>query len=167
VARVREAGGHRAPVARPVTPRIKSPQDFGAALLFLLIGAAGLWLGREYEMGTASRMGPGYMPRVLSGGLVVFGLVVGLRAVALRGPAIEPVVWRPNLLILGAIVGFLLLIESAGLAIATFVVTVLSARAAADSRACETIALAIFLALFCVVIFIYALRQSMHAFGPG
>jgi hypothetical protein len=136
-------------------------------VLFLLIGAAGLWLGRDYEMGTAARMGPGYMPRVLSGGLVVFGLVVGLRAVALRGPAIEPVVWRPNVLILGAILSFVFLIESAGLAIATFVVTVLSARAAADSRVRETIVLGIFLATFCVVVFIYALRQSMHVFGPG
>jgi hypothetical protein len=92
---------------------------------------------------------------------------VGLRAVALRGPAIEPVVWRPNVLILGAILSFVFLIESAGLAIATFVVTVLSARAAADSRVRETIVLGIFLATFCVVVFIYALRQSMHVFGPG
>jgi putative tricarboxylic transport membrane protein len=136
-------------------------------VLFLLIGAAGLWLGRDYEMGTASSMGPGYLPRVLSGGLVVFGLMVGLRAVTLRGPAIEPVVWRTNVLILGAIVSFVFLIESAGLAIATFAVAVLSARAAADSKLTETIALGIFLAIFCVVVFIYALRQSMHVFGPG
>jgi hypothetical protein len=136
-------------------------------VLFLLIGAAGLWLGRDYEMGTAARMGPGYMPRVLSGGLVVFGLVVGLRAVALRGPAIEPVLWRTNVLVLGAILSFVFLIESAGLAIATFVVTVLSARAAADSKLTETIALGLFLAVFCVLVFIYALRQSMHVFGPS
>jgi hypothetical protein len=148
-------------------PRIKSPQDFGAAVLFLLIGAAGLWLGRDYEMGIASRMGPGYLPMVLSGGLVVFGLVVGLRALTLRGPAIEPVVWRPNVLVLGAILSFVFLVESAGLAIATFVVAVLSARASADSRLKETIALGVFLAIFCVLVFIYALRQSMHVFGPG
>jgi Tripartite tricarboxylate transporter TctB family len=107
------------------------------------------------------------MPMVLSGGLVVFGVVVGLRAVALRGPAIEPVVWRPNVLVLGAILSFVFLIESAGLAIATFVVAVLSARASADSRPKEMIALGIFLAIFCVLVFIYALRQSMHVFGPG
>ena len=148
-------------------PRIRSPRDFGAAVLFLLTGAAGLWLGREYEIGTASRMGPGYLPMVLSGGLVVFGLVVGLRALARRGPAIEPVVWRPNVLVLGAILSFVFLIESAGLAIATFVVAVLSARASADSRLKEMIALGIFLAIFCVLFFIYALRQSMHVFGPG
>jgi putative tricarboxylic transport membrane protein len=118
-------------------------------------------------MGTASSMGPGYLPRVLSGGLVVFGLMIGLRAVTLRGPAIEPVVWRTNVLILGAIVSFVFLIESAGLAVATFAVAVLSARAAADSKLTETIALGIFLAIFCVVVFIYALRQSMHVFGSG
>ena len=136
-------------------------------MLFLLIGAAGLWLGRGYEMGTASRMGPGYLPMVLSGGLVVFGMVVGLRAVTLRGPAIEPVVWRTNVLVLGAILSFVFLIESAGLAVATFVVAVLSARASADSKWIETIGLGIFLAIFCVLVFVYALRQSMHVFGPG
>jgi hypothetical protein len=148
-------------------PRIKSPQDLGAAVMFLLIGAAGWWLGRGYEMGTASRMGPGYLPMVLSGGLVVFGIVVGLRAVTLRGPGIEPVVWRTNALILGAILSFVFLIESAGLAVATFVVAVLSARASADSRWGETVGLGIFLAVFCVLVFVYALRQSMHVFGPG
>jgi hypothetical protein len=148
-------------------PRIKSPRDLGAAVLFLLIGAAGLWLGRDYEVGTASRMGPGYLPMVLSGGLVVFGLVVGLRALTLRGAAIEPMVWRTNVLVLASILGFLLLIESAGLAIATFVVAVLSARASADSRWREMVALGIILAVFCVLVFIYGLRQSMHVFGPS
>src|SRR5262245_52763176 len=148
-------------------PRLTSPQDGGTAALLVLVGAAGLWFGREYEVGTASRMGPGYMPMLLSWGLIGFGLSVGLRAVTRQGPAIEPVVWRTNLLVLGAILGFVLLIESAGLAAATFAVTALSALASAESRWKETIALGVFLAALCVLLFVYALRQPMAVFGPG
>ena len=147
--------------------RVKSPQDFGAAVMFLLLGLAGLAFGREYEVGSASRMGPGYLPMLLSWGLIVFGVVVGLRAVTLQGPAIEPIVWRTNVLVLGAIVGFAFLIESAGLAISIFVVTVLTALASAESNWKESIALGVFLAISCVLVFIYALRQSMTVFGPG
>ena len=96
--------------------RIKSPQDLGASVMLLLFGVAGLWFGREYSAGTSSHMGSGYMPRALSWGLIVFGIIVGLRSVRLRGPAIEPIVWRANVLILGAIICFALLIRSAGLA---------------------------------------------------
>src|SRR5262249_62006031 len=66
--------------------RIKSPQDFGAAIILIVIGLAGLWFGREYELGTISQMGPGYMPRLLSIGLLLFGGVIGARALTVAGP---------------------------------------------------------------------------------
>ncbi len=147
--------------------RIKSYQDFGAAVMLILFGLGGVWFGREYAVGTASKMGPGYMPAVLSWGLIVFGAVVGLRSVTLRGPAIEPVKLRSNILVLGGILSFAFLIESAGLAVAIFVVTVLSALASSESKWKETIALGLFLAIFCVLVFVYGLRQSMPVFGSG
>ena len=69
--------------------RIKSPQDVGAAIILIVIGLAGLWFGRDYDIGSVSRMGPGYMPVLLSIGLLVFGAVIGLRAVTVDGPPIE------------------------------------------------------------------------------
>src|SRR3989304_5902605 len=86
-----------------------------------------------------------------AGGLILFGLVIGLRAVRLRsagatGPRIERIVLRTNLLILAAIVSFAFLIRSTGLAATTFVVALLSALASTESRWRETIALAVFLA---------------------
>jgi uncharacterized membrane protein YqjE len=145
--------------------RIKSPQDLGAAVMLLFFGVAGLWFGREYSAGTSSHMGPGYMPRALSWGLIIFGIIVGLRSVRLRGPAIEPIVWRANILILVAIICFALLIRSTGLAAATFVVTVLSAFASKEFRWKETIVLGVLLAILCVLVFVYALRQSIPVFG--
>jgi hypothetical protein len=145
--------------------RIKSQQDFGAAVMLIFFGLAGLWFGREYSVGKASQMGPGYMPMALSWALIIFGAVVGVRAVALRGPAIEPVRLRSNVLVLGGILGFAFLIQSAGLAATIFVVTVLSALASTESRWKETIVLGLFLAVFCVLVFVYGLRQSVPVFG--
>ena len=68
-----------------MTLRIKSPQDVGAAIILIAIGLAGLWFGRDYDIGSVSRMGPGYMPALLSIGLLVFGAVIGLRAITVDG----------------------------------------------------------------------------------
>ena len=40
-------------------------KDVLAGLLFMGIAAFGLWVSRGYPVGTASRMGTGYMPRLL------------------------------------------------------------------------------------------------------
>lgn len=149
---------------------VKSAHDLGAAILLLFFGLAGLWFGREYAMGTASRMGPGYTPMLLSIGLLIFGLVVGLRSVTFRragttGPGIDKIGWRTSLLIIAAIISFAVLIRSAGLFPATFATTLLTALASRESRWKETIGLAFFLSVLCSLIFVYALRQSMPVFG--
>jgi len=147
--------------------RIKSPQDVGAAATFILIGVAGLWFGREYDLGTASQMGPGYMPMLLSVGLILFGAIVGLRAVTVQGPAFERIRWRSMLLILLSILVFAILIETAGLLAATFAVVVLSACASGEASWKETIGLAVLLAAFCVVVFVYALKQPIPVLWGG
>jgi len=145
--------------------RIKNQQDLGAALLFAVLGIGGLWFGREYDVGSAREMGPGYFPTLLSWGLIGFAIIVAVGALSVRGPRIQPFVWRAVVLVLGAIVAFALLIESAGLAVTIFAVTVLSALASRDSRWKETGALGVLLALFCVLVFIYGLHQTMTVFG--
>jgi hypothetical protein len=68
--------------------RVKSPQDFGAAILFLLIGLAGIYFGRDLTFGTTSRMGPGFFPTILSCIIAVMGIIVGLKSLAIDGPPI-------------------------------------------------------------------------------
>jgi hypothetical protein len=147
--------------------RIKSPQDFGAAIILIVIGLAGLWFGRDYEMGTVSQMGPGYMPFLLSVGLIIFGGVISLRAVSVDGPPIERGLWYPGILILICVVLFALLIDTAGLAPTIFVVTVLCAFASPEVKWKEAVALGVGLAIFCVLVFVYGLRQPIPVFGSG
>src|SRR4051794_15316646 len=64
--------------------------------------------GRDLEMGTSFRMGPGYFPTILSIVMIGLGAVITLQA--LRGPLQEnsfgQVPWRGLALIIGAPLGF-------------------------------------------------------------
>ena len=60
--------------------KIKNGKDFWAGMMYLGFGLYFAIYARNYNMGTALRMGPGYFPIVLSWMLVLFGGVVIARA---------------------------------------------------------------------------------------
>ena len=73
---------------RPETPgaavlQVLARTDVLAGLLFIGLALLGLWLSRDYPIGTALRMGTGYVPRLLCWILLGLGAVIlvqGLRA---------------------------------------------------------------------------------------
>src|SRR4051794_41911093 len=73
--------------------RLWALQDLWAGLLLAAFGIAALVFGADLAMGTARRMGPGYMPYGLAWLLVLCGAAVALRGVIAAGAAVEP--WRP------------------------------------------------------------------------
>jgi len=60
--------------------QIKNGKDFWSGLMFMGFGIAFFVLSRDYTMGSALRMGPGYFPTVLGGLLAVLGLLVFARS---------------------------------------------------------------------------------------
>jgi hypothetical protein len=143
--------------------RVKSPQDLGAGLVFMLIGLAGLYFGSELAFGTAARMGPGYFPTLLSILILAIGIVVGLRALTVEGPPVEPVQLRPIAFVVAAILIFGVLIEFVGLALTAVLLTLLAAFARRDVKLAETLLLGAGLAIFAVTVFVYLLGQPLPA----
>lgn len=143
--------------------QVKHPQDFWSGLLFMAAGAGALWIGTEYTFGTATRMGPGFLPRVLASILVLIGLFLAVRGAVVRGQPLQPSAIRPQIMIVVAIVVFAQMIERFGLAPTVFVVTIVAALATTEMRWKETIPLAIAASVLSVVLFIYLLGQSMQA----
>lgn len=141
-------------------------QDLGAGLLFAAFGAIGLWLARDYPVGTALRMEPGYVPRLLCWGLIGVGAIVGGRGIFVGSLAVARWHWRPLLFVLGALFAFRYLIESAGLLLATFVIVLISAFGSREVRVIDTILLAAGLAVASVAVFIFALGLPMTLW-PG
>src|SRR5262245_23581691 len=63
--------------------QVLARRDVLAGLMFVGVALFGLWLSRDYPIGTALRMGTGYVPRLLCWILLGLGVVVlvqGLRA---------------------------------------------------------------------------------------
>ena len=67
---------------------IKGSQDTLCGALFMLIGSAGLWFGRDYPMGTPIRLGTGVFPRILCWGLIFLGGIVLARGLLTHGASI-------------------------------------------------------------------------------
>lgn len=57
----------------------RNNRDFWAGLMFAGIGAAAMFIARNYPFGTTLRMGSGYFPRFLGGILILFGIYVMVR----------------------------------------------------------------------------------------
>jgi hypothetical protein len=143
--------------------RVKSPQDLGAGVVFVLIGAAGLVFGQDLAFGSAARMGPGYFPTLLSYLIIAIGLVLTVKSWTADGPPIERIQFRPLFAILVAILAFGALIDRIGLALSAAVLTIGAAYARRNVNRTETLLLAAGLALFAVGIFAYALKQPLPA----
>ena len=138
-------------------------QDIAAGVIFALSGVAGLWLGNEYEFGSAHNMGPGYLPTLLCWALIGLGAAIAINGVLADGEVIGAWRLRPLVFVLAAVGVFALLIESAGLVLAVVATTVLSVCAGERVRVVETILLAVILAASSVAIFIYGLSLPLSA----
>jgi hypothetical protein len=144
-----------------VVLRVKGPQDFGAGVILVAIGLAGIYFGWDLARGTAARMGPGYFPMLLSVFILGLGLAIGARGLTLDGPALEATRLRPILFIVGAILAFGYLIDYIGLALVAVILTLLAAYARPDAKLGENLLLGIGIALFSVAVFVYALGQAL------
>ena len=143
--------------------RVKSPQDFGAAGVFILIGLAGLYFGWELDAGSAARMGPGYFPFLLSCSILALGVIIGCRALAIVGPPVEAFHVRPLAFLIVAILCFGLIVNLIGLALTTAALTIIAAYARRQVNLFETLALAAGLGVFVVLVFVYGLSQPFPA----
>src|SRR5262249_8397610 len=119
--------------------------DVLAGLLFIAVAVLGLWISRDYPIGTALRMGTGYVPRLLCWLLLGLGAVVlvqGLReaqgARALSAGDVSAL--RPVVFVTASLVIFGLSIERLGLVLSILLLVGLGAVAVGGLRRVEALA---------------------------
>ncbi|HEY5798539.1 MAG TPA: tripartite tricarboxylate transporter TctB family protein [Bosea sp. (in: a-proteobacteria)] len=146
-------------MSAPVTRSRIDWRDLLLGLFLVGVAAGALFATRNLAVGHAADMGPGYMPRVVSLALLGFGLFFCTRGIWRAGAAlaIEPVLLRPLLAILGAVGVFALTAERLGLAIAAVVTVILASFATREGRLRETVPFALVLSGAAVLLFIKVL----------
>jgi len=141
-----------------LSSKVRNAKDLFAGLLFAVIGATAVVIGRGYPLGSASRMGPGYFPLLVGGLLIFIGVVVAARAFAARSEPIGRLDIKPVVLVIGAVAVFAAAIEQLGLALSILVVVALGYTANSERKLTELVILAIVLAVASVAIFVYGLQ---------
>ena len=145
---------------------IRNPRDFWAGAIYLALAIVVIWIGRNYQQGTAARMGPGYFPTALGAILAIFGVVSIGRSFIRPGEAISAFAWRPLALVLGSVVLFGLLLPTAGVIIALTCLIVVGALASRNTRLDVTsIAALVGIVAFCVIVFVKGLGVPMALLG--
>ena len=142
--------------------------DVIGGLIVMTIGTGFLMVGRDLDMGSSFRMGPGYFPTVLSVLMIPLGLAITM--LALRCPAGEggstPLPWRGLLLIIGGAVFFGFAVRGLGLAPVVLGVVLASAWASRYAALRSSLSLSAGLAVFCTFLFIQLLGLPLPLTGP-
>ena len=145
---------------------IRNPKDFWTGIIYLVFGGFAFWIARDYGMGTASRMGPGYFPTVLSSLLMLFGVIAIVRSFIVPGEPIGKFAWKAAVLVLLATLLFGFLIIRGGL-IAALLALVLVSASASDKFKFDwkaTLGLVLLVA-FCSLVFVKGLGVPMPLLG--
>jgi hypothetical protein len=137
--------------------KLDSKRDAISGLFFIIVGAGFLYASSHYQLGTASRMGPGYFPSLLSIVMIAIGCAItisGWRNASDSADDTLPLNLRGGAIIIGSVVLFAIILPRGGLLAAIFVLVVTSSVAAGRGFHWQTIVLAAALTVFSAVVFV-------------
>jgi hypothetical protein len=136
-------------------------KDFLSGLMFIAFGLGALYFGQNLAVGTPVRMGPGYVPRMLSLILLALGAVVCIVALVAGSERVERPKWKPITLVTVGIVCFALLFERAGLIPALIVLVMISSLAGEEFKLTEVIGNIVVLSILCTLVFKVGLGMNI------
>jgi hypothetical protein len=160
-----------APPTRRPALAVLTRRNVLAGLMFMALAVFALWVSRDYPVGTALRMGTGYVPRLLSWILLGLGLLIALTDIWSRadeeidGESLP--VLRPLFFVTLSIVVFGLTIERFGLVIAIMLLVMIGSLAGQGRRWVEAMIAGLAMAVASVAIFIWGLGLSIPIWPPG
>ncbi len=143
---------------------LRNTQDLVCGLFFMAIGALGMWVGRDYPMGSPVRLGTGVFPRILCWGMLITGFAILLKGLFTSGESMGKVAWRPVILISVAATAFALLIDRAGLVVAMLGMIIPAGFAGHEFYPKEFTIFSAILIVIGVALFIFGLGMPIKTF---
>ena len=140
--------------------KIRNQRDFGAGVMYMVIGLFFSIVATNYSMGTAAKMGPGYFPFYLGILMFLLGLLVAVKAFSAKAAieAIPKFNWKIIAQITGAVVLYGLLLPRLGFLIAVVVLVFVAASASREFTWKGTALNAAFLVTFTYSVFVVGLK---------
>jgi putative tricarboxylic transport membrane protein len=151
---------------------IRNPRDFWGGLALIALAILALWASRDLPGQRGFAFGPGTAPRLFAGVLAVLGAAVAFVGLVTDGPPIEKYKIRGPSFVIVSILAFALMIRGfsvtvlgipisltpLGLIPSTFFAFIISILGSTEMRWVESLAAAVAMTVFCVVLFVYLLN---------
>jgi hypothetical protein len=137
--------------------KIKSPKDFWAGLMFVAFGLFFMIGARNYDLGSAARMGPAYFPTMLGGMMALIGAIVFFRSFVVKGGSVSAIPLKLLFTITIALLIFGYLLKPLGLVLALALLIVVSAFAGYEFKLKEVLLLSVVLTILSVFVFVKGL----------
>jgi hypothetical protein len=145
---------------------MRNAKDFWTGLIYIFFGSSAILIARDYDMGTAIKMGPAYFPTVLGGLLMAIGVISVIRSFVIPGPPIGAFAFKGLVLVTVSVVAFGFVVRGLGLAIALPSLIIVSAYGSSRFRWRPTLLIAAGLTIFCVIVFLKGLGIPLPIIGP-
>jgi hypothetical protein len=145
---------------------MRNAKDFWTGLIYIFFGSSAILIARDYDMGTAIKMGPAYFPTVLGGLLMAIGVISVIRSFVIPGPPVGAFAFKGLVLVTVSVVAFGFVVRGLGLAIALPSLIIVSAYGSSRFRWRPTLLIAAGLTIFCVTVFLKGLGIPLPIIGP-
>jgi hypothetical protein len=144
--------------------RVVNSEWIPPGLFFIALGAAALWVSRDYPFGDVHRMGPGFFPHMLSFGMIGLGALIVLKGLSDLpggndlGARLDRSLW----LIPASMVVFGLSVEPLGLVAALALAIAVAGAAHRQARLMEVAISVVSLIALSVLIFVVVLKLPLR-----
>ncbi len=136
-------------------------KDFLSGVMFIAFGLGALYFGRNLQMGTTVRMGPGYVPHMLAYIMMSLGGIITVVALVTQGERTEAPKWKPITMVTIGIVCFVALFERAGLLPALVALVLIASLGGEEFKLTEVLGNMVALAVLCVLVFKVGLGMNI------
>ena len=142
--------------------KIRNQRDFGAGIMFIVVGIFFAVIALQYRMGTAAKMGPGYFPFWLGVLMAALGLIILLSSLSKKSNEEKMPKWNFKIMlwITGSVVLYGILLPTMGFFFAIFALVLVSASASHEFGWKGTLLNAAVLMVFTYLAFVKGLGLS-------
>ena len=140
--------------------KIRNQRDFGAGVMYMVIGLFFAIVATRYQYGSAAKMGPGYFPFWLGMLMAAMGLLVLVRSLGAKATieAIPKFNFKVIGLITGSIVLYGILLPKMGFIVAVLVLVMIASSASKEFSWKVALINAVVLIAFTYSVFVIGLK---------